>query len=51
MDPEFLNPLIKNMPLILSFFGMSIGFFGIYFYDYLIAKNVKLPLNNIFLLS
>lgn len=49
MDPEFLKPLVKNLPLILSFFGMSIGFIGIYFYDY-VAKSYTLAIDNSFFL-
>ena len=39
MDPEFLPPIIKNLPLILSIFGSSFAFFGIFFYDYLVINS------------
>jgi len=48
-DPEFLQPIVKNLPLILSFIGMSVGFSGIFLFDYL-SKTANLSLTNPILL-
>jgi NADH-quinone oxidoreductase subunit L len=39
IEVEFLSPLIKNIPLILSFFGFFLGY---YFFYFLKFKNIKL---------
>jgi len=45
MDPEFISPLIKNLPLILSFFGVLLGCSAIFLYDY-VSKRFELSSDN-----
>jgi len=46
MDPEFLSPFVRNLPLIVSFFGMLTGFSVIYLYDY-ISERFTIVFDNI----
>jgi len=46
IEAEFLSPLIKNMPLILTFLGMFLGYY--FFYSFNIKNRKK---NNLFVLK
>jgi NADH-ubiquinone oxidoreductase chain 5 len=46
IEAEFLSPLIKNMPLILTFFGMFLGYYFFYSFEIKLKKN-----NNLFVLK
>ena len=41
IEAEILNPLIKNMPLILTFLGMLIGYYFFYYFDIKTKRQVN----------
>jgi NADH-ubiquinone oxidoreductase chain 5 len=49
LEPEFLNPLVKNLPLFISILGSLIAFFGIYFINSVGNKTSFFPLSTSFI--
>src|SRR6267154_892428 len=42
IEAEFLSPLIKNMPLLLTFLGMFLGYIFFYYFDIKLTKIVNM---------